>query len=123
MKQWPADKVERKAVSSLVPYARNARTHSDEQVAQIAASRRTFATVAMEAGILEGIAGRLLSHTPLSITGQRYARPSLDALRPAMQVICDALEKRIEKSTTQAAAWRCFAPMTSVLSLMVMLRS
>jgi DNA modification methylase len=35
---WPADKIERRAVSALVPYARNARTHSDAQVAQIAAS-------------------------------------------------------------------------------------
>lgn len=35
---WPADKVERRAVSALIPYARNARTHSDAQVAQIAAS-------------------------------------------------------------------------------------
>ena len=35
---WPADKVERRAVSSLVPYAKNARTHSEVQVAQIAAS-------------------------------------------------------------------------------------
>ncbi len=63
--------------------------------------RRTFATVAMEAGVLEEIVGRLLNHTPLSITGQRYARPSLDALRPAMQVVCDALEKRIENTATQ----------------------
>ena len=36
--EWPADKVERRKVSDLTPYARNARTHSDEQVAQIAAS-------------------------------------------------------------------------------------
>ena len=35
---WPADKVEKRAVSTLIPYARNARTHSDAQVAQIAAS-------------------------------------------------------------------------------------
>jgi len=34
----PADKVERWKIEKLVPYARNARTHSDEQVAQIAAS-------------------------------------------------------------------------------------
>ena len=34
----PADKVERWAIAKLVPYARNARTHSDEQVGQIAAS-------------------------------------------------------------------------------------
>lgn len=58
--------------------------------------RRTFATVAMEAGVLEEIVGRLLNHTPLSITGQRYARPSLDALRPAMQIACDELVRRTE---------------------------
>jgi integrase len=50
--------------------------------------RRTFATVAMEAGVLEEIVGRLLNHTPISITGQRYMRPSLDALRPSMEVAC-----------------------------------
>lgn len=36
--QWPADSVTRRKVSSIIPYARNSRTHSDEQVAQIAAS-------------------------------------------------------------------------------------
>jgi DNA modification methylase len=40
--QWPADRVERRSVASLTPYARNARTHSDEQVAQIAASIREW---------------------------------------------------------------------------------
>ena len=35
---WPADKVERRSISSIIPYARKSRTHSDEQVAQIAAS-------------------------------------------------------------------------------------
>jgi ParB-like chromosome segregation protein Spo0J len=34
----PADKVEKWAIDKLVPYARNARTHSDEQIGQIAAS-------------------------------------------------------------------------------------
>lgn len=34
----PADKVERWAIEKLVPYARNARTHSDEQISQLAAS-------------------------------------------------------------------------------------
>src|SRR6185312_7776447 len=33
------------AVESLIPFARNARTHSDEQVAQIAASIREFGFV------------------------------------------------------------------------------
>jgi DNA modification methylase len=35
---WPADKVERWPVAKLVPNARNARTHSEEQVTQLAAS-------------------------------------------------------------------------------------
>ena len=35
---WPADQIERRATAALVPYARNARTHSAEQIAQIAAS-------------------------------------------------------------------------------------
>jgi DNA modification methylase len=34
----PADKVEKWAIDRLIPYARNARTHSDEQVSQLAAS-------------------------------------------------------------------------------------
>ena len=36
--QWPADNVIRRKVSALVPYARNSRTHSKEQIDQIAAS-------------------------------------------------------------------------------------
>ena len=36
--RWPADAVERRSVKELIPYARNARTHSDAQVRQIAAS-------------------------------------------------------------------------------------
>ena len=58
------------------------------------AHRRTFATVAMEAGVLEEVVGRLLNHTPLSITGQRYTMPSLDALRPAMETVCTELSRR-----------------------------
>ena len=61
------------------------------------AHRRTFATVAMEAGVLEEVVGRLLNHTPLSITGQRYTRPSLDALRPSMELVCHELNSRMDK--------------------------
>jgi ParB-like chromosome segregation protein Spo0J len=35
---WPADKVERRPIGELLPYARNSRTHSEAQVDQIAAS-------------------------------------------------------------------------------------
>ena len=40
--EWPADKVERIAVADLVPYAKNARTHSSGQVEQLAASIRQW---------------------------------------------------------------------------------
>ena len=36
------DKIVLRSVESLIPYARNARTHSDAQVAQIAGSIREF---------------------------------------------------------------------------------
>lgn len=40
--QWPADRVERRPISQLVPYARNSRTHSEAQIAQVAASIREW---------------------------------------------------------------------------------
>lgn len=42
IKSWPADRIERRLVNDLLPYARNARTHSAEQIAQIAASIEEF---------------------------------------------------------------------------------
>jgi len=66
------------------------------------AHRRTFATVAMEAGVIEEIVGRLLNHTPVSITGHRYVRPSLDALRPAMESICSELSARISANSNSS---------------------
>lgn len=42
MTNWPADRVERRSIDLLIPYASNARTHSDEQVAQIAASMKEW---------------------------------------------------------------------------------
>lgn len=39
---WPAHAVEMVPLDQLVPYAKNARTHSKEQVAQIAASMKAF---------------------------------------------------------------------------------
>jgi len=41
-RKWPADQVERRPVEGLIPYARNARTHSAEQVAAVAASIREW---------------------------------------------------------------------------------
>jgi ParB-like chromosome segregation protein Spo0J len=39
---WPADSVERWPLARLIPYARNARTHSQDQIKQIAASMREW---------------------------------------------------------------------------------
>ncbi len=68
---WPADRVERRPVSRLVPYARNARTHSDAQVAQIAASIRewgwTTPVLVDEAGGLIAGHGRVLAARQLGI--------------------------------------------------------
>lgn len=69
--QWPADRVERRPVADLVPYARNARTHSDEQVAQIAASIRewgwTTPVLVDEAGGLIAGHGRVMAARKLGI--------------------------------------------------------
>jgi ParB-like chromosome segregation protein Spo0J len=39
---WPADSVERWPLARLIPYARNARTHTPDQVKQVAASMREW---------------------------------------------------------------------------------
>ncbi|MGZ2472325.1 DNA modification methylase [Sinorhizobium medicae] len=62
---WPADAVERRPLTSVKHYSANARTHSPEQVAQIAASIREFGfTIPLlvdEAGELIAGHGRALA--------------------------------------------------------------
>lgn len=48
------------SVASLIPYARNARTHSDEQVAQIAASIREFGFI--NPVVIDGTSGIVAGH-------------------------------------------------------------
>ena len=69
--EWPADKVQRKKVKSIVPYARNSRTHSEEQVSQIAASIKEWGftnpiLVDPDGGIIAGH-GRLLAAQKLGL--------------------------------------------------------
>ena len=40
-------KIEYRKVSELLPYARNARTHSDEQVSQLAASIKSSVSITL----------------------------------------------------------------------------
>jgi site-specific DNA-methyltransferase (adenine-specific) len=67
----PADKVAQWPIDKLIPYARNSRTHSDEQVAQIAASIKewgftTAVLVDEEGGLIAGH-GRVLAARKLGI--------------------------------------------------------
>lgn len=63
--QWPADKIERKSIDALIPYASNSRTHSDEQISQIAASMRewgwTNPVLIDETGMIIAGHGRILA--------------------------------------------------------------
>src|SRR6202040_1176862 len=66
-----ADKVERWAIERLIPYAKNARTHTDAQVAAIAASIKEWgwtspALVGEDGGLIAGHA-RVLAARQLGI--------------------------------------------------------
>jgi ParB-like chromosome segregation protein Spo0J len=68
---WPADKVKRWPIAKLLPYVRNARTHSEGQIAQIAASIReygwTVPALVDEAGTLIAGHGRILAARQLGL--------------------------------------------------------
>jgi DNA modification methylase len=69
---WPADHVERRPIDKLIPWARNARTHSDAQVAQIAASMRewgwTNPVLVDEQGTIIAGHGRIMAARKLGLT-------------------------------------------------------
>jgi len=69
---WLADKIEQWPTDKLVPYARNARTHSDAQVAQIAASIAEFGftnpILAGSDGVIVAGHGRLAAAQKLRIS-------------------------------------------------------
>lgn len=69
--EWPADKVERRLVADLIPYIRNARTHSPEQVDQIAASIKewgwTTPVLISEDGMLIAGHGRVMAAKKLGL--------------------------------------------------------
>lgn len=69
--KWPADRIERRSLDALIPYARNARTHSEAQVAQIAASMRewgwTNPILVDEAGTIIAGHGRVMAARKLGI--------------------------------------------------------
>jgi ParB-like chromosome segregation protein Spo0J len=72
VKHNPADKVEQWSIDRLIPYANNARTHSAEQVAQIAASIKewgwTTPVLVDEQGSIIAGHGRTLAAHKLKMT-------------------------------------------------------
>lgn len=69
---WPADKVERWPVAKLIPHARNARTHTEAQVDQIAASIHewgwTTPVLVTEQGTIIAGHGRVRAARKLGLT-------------------------------------------------------
>jgi len=70
-KHHAAEKIEQLAIDKLIPYARNSRTHSDAQVAQIAASIKEFGftnpvLIDGEGGIIAGH-GRVMAARKLGL--------------------------------------------------------
>lgn len=68
---WPADAIERRSLAELIPYARNSRTHSDAQIAQIAASITewgwTTPILVTEEGTIIAGHGRVLAARQLAL--------------------------------------------------------
>jgi hypothetical protein len=71
MQHWPADQVERRALATLIPHARNARTHSDAQIEQLVASIRewgwTIPVLVDESGSIIAGHGRVRAAERLSL--------------------------------------------------------
>ena len=90
--------IERLPVADLIPYARNARTHSDQQVAQIAASIREFGwtnpvLIDQDKGIIAGH-GRVLAAQQLGI---------IDAPCIRLSHLLGGPSRAVERSRTQAS--------------------
>jgi ParB-like chromosome segregation protein Spo0J len=109
-------------VADLIPYARNARTHSDAQVAQIAASIREFGwtnpvLVDGENGIIAGhgrvLAARKLGKSVLVLCSQGRNRSGVVAAEvlireghPADEVVQKIKERRRDALTNRTfVAW------------------
>ena len=77
MQSWPADKVERWPIERLIPYARNARTHSDAQVDQIAASIREWGWTNP---VLVGEDGTIIAGHGRVLAARKLAHPEVPVM-------------------------------------------
>lgn len=97
---WLADKIERWPTAKLVPYARNARTHSDAQVAQIAASIAEFGftnpILAGSDGVIVAGHGRLAAAQKLGL--EMVPVVVLDHLTPTQRRALVIADNRIAEN-------------------------
>jgi hypothetical protein len=101
---WPADKVERWPVDRLIPYAKNARTHSDAQIAAIAASIKewgwtTPALVGEDGGLIAGHARILAARQP------GIARPPIGFVLPDLVRVVVAIDPAVNSGEDADAGW------------------
>ena len=101
--KWLADKIEQWPTAKLVPYARNARTHSEAQVAQIAASIVEFGftnpILAGNDGVIVAGHGRLAAAQKLGLSVVPVV--VLDHLTPTQRRALVIADNRIAEN----AAW------------------
>ncbi len=97
---WLADKIEQWSTAKLLPYARNARTHSDEQVAQIAASIAEFGftnpILAGSDGVIVAGHGRLAAAQKLGM--EQVPVVVLDHLSPTQRRALVIADNRIAEN-------------------------
>jgi DNA modification methylase len=97
---WFADKIEQWPTAKLLPYARNARTHSDEQVAQIAASIAEFGftnpILAGSDGVIVAGHGRLAAAQKLGL--EMVPVVVLDHLTPTQRRALVIADNRIAEN-------------------------
>lgn len=97
---WFADKIEQWPTAKLVPYVRNARTHSDEQVAQIAASIAEFGftnpILAGSDGVIVAGHGRLAAAQKLGL--EMVPVVVLDHLTPTQRRALVIADNRIAEN-------------------------
>lgn len=102
-RSWLADKIEQWPTAKLVPYARNARTHSDAQVAQISASIVEFGftnpILAGSDGVIVAGHGRLAAAQKLGLALVPVV--VLDHLTPTQRRALVIADNRIAEN----AAW------------------
>ena len=98
--KWLADKIEQWPTAKLVPYARNARTHSDAQVAQIAASIVEFGftnpILAGSDGVIVAGHGRLAAAQKLGLDAVPVV--VLDHLTPTQRRALVIADNRIAEN-------------------------